>query len=118
MKKFLAIYLGSDSPDKMKQWESLSEEVRKNKISEGIAAWGKWAQEHTSAIVEMGSPLGKTKSANAGGVTDIKNKMTGFAIVQAENHESAAKMFLNHPHYTIFPGDSIEVMECLPIPSM
>jgi hypothetical protein len=25
-------------------------------------------------------------------------------------------MFENHPHFTIFPGDSVEIMECLPIP--
>jgi hypothetical protein len=27
-------------------------------------------------------------------------------------------MFEGHPHFTIFPGESIEVMECLPIPGM
>jgi len=37
-------------------------------------------------------------------------------VVQAETHEAAAKLFLNHPHFSIFPGDSIEVMENLPIP--
>jgi hypothetical protein len=21
-----------------------------------------------------------------------------------------------HPHFTIFPGDSVEIMECLPMP--
>jgi len=25
-------------------------------------------------------------------------------------------MFEGHPHFTIFPGESIEVMECLQIP--
>jgi hypothetical protein len=42
--------------------------------------------------------------------------MTGYVIVQAESHEAAARMFENHPHFTIFPGDSVEIMECLPIP--
>jgi hypothetical protein len=28
------------------------------------------------------------------------------------------KLFENHPHFTIFPGEAIEVMECLPIPGM
>ena len=27
-----------------------------------------------------------------------------------------AKLFENHPHFAIFPGDSIEIMESLPIP--
>jgi hypothetical protein len=25
-------------------------------------------------------------------------------------------MFENQPHFSIFPGDSVELMECLPIP--
>ena len=29
----------------------------------------------------------------------------------------AAKMFEGHPHFTIFPGDSVEIMECLPLPA-
>ena len=47
---------------------------------------------------------------------DIKNVMTGYVIIQAESHEAAAKLFENHPHFTIFPGDSVEIMECLPLP--
>jgi hypothetical protein len=42
--------------------------------------------------------------------------MSGFVIVKAESHEEAAKMFENHPQFTIFPGDGVEVMEVLPIP--
>ncbi len=41
--------------------------------------------------------------------------MTGFIVVQAESHEEAARMFEGHPHFAHFPGDSVEVMECLPI---
>ena len=49
-------------------------------------------------------------------VSDIKNGMTGYVIVRAESHADAAKLFENHPHFTIFPGDSVEIMECLPLP--
>jgi hypothetical protein len=37
-------------------------------------------------------------------------------VVQAESHDAAARMFTNHPHFTIFPGEAVEIMECLPIP--
>lgn len=37
-------------------------------------------------------------------------------IVEADSHEAAARMFENHPHFSIFPGDSVEIMECLPMP--
>jgi hypothetical protein len=43
--------------------------------------------------------------------------MTAYTVVKAESHEAAAKLFVNHPHFMIFPGDGIEIMECLPIPS-
>jgi len=42
--------------------------------------------------------------------------MAAYVIVQAESHEAAAKLFENHPHFTIFPGDAVEIMECLPLP--
>jgi ribosomal protein S17 len=28
------------------------------------------------------------------------------------------KFMVDHPHFTIFPGDGVEIMECLPIPDM
>jgi hypothetical protein len=42
--------------------------------------------------------------------------MTGYVVVRSESNEAAAKMFEKHPHFAIFPGDSVEIMECLPIP--
>ena len=41
--------------------------------------------------------------------------MTAYVIVQAESHDAAARLFENHPHFMIFPGDSVEIMECLPL---
>jgi hypothetical protein len=83
---------------------------------EGMKAWGEWAQAHAGAIVDRGSPLGKTKAASPDGLTDIRNAMAAYTIIRAESHEAAAKLFENHPHFTIFPGDSVEIMECLPMP--
>ena len=76
----------------------------------------KWGTTHSAAIVDTGGPLGKTKRASRDGIGDIKNDMAAYVIVQAESHEAAAKLFENHPHFTIFPGDSVEIMECLPLP--
>lgn len=116
MQKFLAIYMGT--PEARARWNQLSEEERKQRESAGIAAWIEWGKAHAAAIVDQGSPLGKTKRAAPGGVTDIKNGLTGYVIVQAESHEAAARLFEGHPHFSIFPGDSVEIMECLPLPPM
>jgi hypothetical protein len=116
MKKFLAIYIGTEAALERARWKSLDENQRKALEASGIKAWMDWGTANSAAIVDQGSPLGKTKRASAEGVTDIKNAMTGYVIVQAESHEAAAKLFENHPHFTIFPGDSVEIMECLPLP--
>ena len=69
--------------------------------------------EHANAIVDQGTPIGKTKRVDRKGVSTIKNAISGYVIVEAESHEAAAKVFQNHPHFTIFPGDAVEVIECL-----
>ncbi len=116
MKKFLAIYLGAMHDDKFKAWMAKPEAERKQMESEGMAAWGKWMGDHAAAVVDGGAPLGKTKKADASGVSDTKNLMSGYVIVQAESHEAAAEMFKDHPHFSIFPGESVEIMEILPMP--
>jgi hypothetical protein len=113
---FLAVFLGSKSSQKMAAWNALSDAERKAQQQEGIAAWKAWAQKHQAAIVAMGGPLGKTKKVSPSGIEDISNAMSAFTVVRAESQEEAAKIFVNHPHFTIFPGDSIEVMLILPIP--
>lgn len=116
MKKFLAIYIGT--ADAFKKWNDLSESERKQREQAGMKAWGDWMTQHQQAIVVEGGPLGKTKRIGSAGVSDIKNNMTGYVVVEAESHEAAARMFENHPHFAIFPGDSVEVMECTSIPGM
>jgi hypothetical protein len=39
-------------------------------------------------------------------------------VIEAETHEAAARHFRNHPHFTIFPGDAVEIMEIMPIPGV
>jgi len=116
MKKFLAIYIGTASAHEKSEWSAMDEAKRKKLETSGIKAWGEWMMANKAAIVDQGGPLGKTKRTAAQGVSDTKNNMTGYVTVQAESHEAAAKMFENHPHFTIFPGDAVEIMECLPIP--
>lgn len=116
MKRFLAIYIGTEAALERAQWNRLSEEKRSALQASGVKAWMEWGAVNSDAIVDQGSPLGKTKRASAQGISDIKNSMTGYVIVQAESHEAAARLFKNHPHFTVFPGDSVEIMKCLPLP--
>jgi hypothetical protein len=115
---FLAVFLGDKESAKAKAWFALPEADRKAKEQEGMAAWKAWAEKNRAAIANMGGPLGKTKKVSARGVEDITNDMGAFTVVSAASHEDAAKMFENHPHYSIFPGERVEVMPILPIPGM
>jgi|SRR5262245_54943516 len=114
MKTFLAIYLGT--PAQRAAWDKLDEATRQARMAQGMKAWHDWQNRHKDVIAVDGGPLGKTKRASTSGIADIKNSMTGFVVVQAETHDAAARMFEGHPHFTIFPGDSVEIMEVLPIP--
>lgn len=105
MKNYLAVFLGK--PEAMDTWRTLPEAERAKREKEGMEAWHKWASDHQDVIAEMGSPLGKTKRIDKNGVSDTRN-----------SQDEAAKLFLKHPHFSIFPGDRVEVMECLPIPQL
>lgn len=114
MKNYLAVYTGS--PAGRAEWDKLDERKRKDREATGMKAWGDWMVTHKAAVVVTGGPLGKTKLANAKGISDTRNNLVGYVVVQAESHDAAARMFTNHPHFTIFPGEAVEIMECLPIP--
>jgi hypothetical protein len=116
MKRFLAIYIGTQAA--LEQWRKLDDATRKAREDKGMDAWMQWGREHAAAIVDQGAPLGKTKRVAANGITDTKNTMTGYVIIDAESHEAAARLFEKHAHFTLFPGDSVEIMECLPMPEM
>jgi len=114
---FLAVFLGGGKNSaKRAAWEALPEAERNAKIQQGMGAWKAWAEKHRAAIVEMGGPLGKTKKVDSQGVADVTNLLTAFTVVRAASQDAAARMFEGHPHFSIFPGDSIEIMPVLPIP--
>jgi hypothetical protein len=115
MKRFLAVYTGSAQA--AARWAALGESERQARHEAGFRAWGDWMARHAGSIVEAGAPLGKTKKVSQAGVADIRNNLAAFTIVNAESHEEAAKLFEGHPHFAIFPGEGVEIMECLPIPT-
>ena len=118
MKKFMAVFTGSQTSPSHAKWKAMDEKKRKETEKAGMQAWMKWGEANAKSMVEHGGPLGKTKRIATDGISDISNNLAGFTIVQAESHEAAAKLFLNHPHFTIFPGDAVEIMEILPVPTL
>jgi hypothetical protein len=113
---FVAVFTGSKTSPRRAAWDALSEGERRTKEQQGMAAWKAWADKYQGAIVYMGGPLGKTKKVSSAGIADVSNELAAFTVVRADSQEVAARMFQNHPHFAIFPGDAIEVMPVLPIP--
>jgi hypothetical protein len=113
---YLAVFLGSKTSPRMKAWMALPEAERRVREQEGMAAWKAWVEKHQGAVQAMGGPLGKTKKVTERGIEDVSNELGAFTVVRAESHEAAARMFEKHPHFTIFPGECIEIMPVLPIP--
>jgi hypothetical protein len=109
MPKFLAVYTGSAEA-------SAAGPPSQDAIAKGMAAWAKWMSDHAKVLVDSGGPLGKTIKVSKRGTEKISNNLAGYVIVEAETQEAAAKMFEGHPHFSIFPGEGVEVMEVMPIP--
>lgn len=117
MKRFMAVYTGSATSPSRAQWDRLDPDERARRQAAGMRAWREWASAHQAAIVDGGGPLGRTKRAAQDGISDTRNDLAAYVIVQAESHDAAARLFESHPHFTIFPGDAVEIMECLPVPA-
>lgn len=114
MKTYLAVFTGS--PSAMAEWQKMDAAQREAREKAGMAAWQAWVEKNQPSIVDHGAPVGKTKRVTTDGISDIRNNIGAYTVVQAESQEAAAKLFEQHPHFTIFPGDGVEVMERLPIP--
>ena len=112
MKTFLAVFT-TDSA----KMAAFGQHPDVQQISKkGIAAWHQWMEDNMSAIVETGGPLSRTTRVTLDGIAEFRNNLGGYLIVQAESLADAAKLFLDHPSFAIFPGEAVEVMEVLPIP--
>ena len=95
----------------MADWmQNTPAEERKKQGDQMMADWQKWMETHKAAIKDNGQPLGKTKRVTKGKVTDLKNDLNYYIIIEAESHDAAAEMVKDSPHLQI-PNAFIEVME-------
>jgi len=76
----------------------------------GLKAWAEWSERNAAALVATDVMVGKTMRVSRSGVADAQNQIAGFVIVEAPDATAAARLFQDHPHITVFPGDGIDVM--------
>lgn len=111
MKKFLVLYFAPVSA--AEQMAGASPEQMKA----GMDAWMTWANKASSAIVDLGAPLGNGKSLNGNSLGASGTMATGYSILQANSMQAATELLREHPHLRM-PGFSIEIFEALPMPGM
>ena len=102
MAKYLFVFHGGSKP------ESKAEQARV------MDAWGKWMSAMGSAIVDGGSPVGKSSTVNSdGSVSDNggPNPTSGYTLIEAASLQDA------HAHAKRCPilasGGSVEVAESI-----
>ena len=87
----------------------------KDELATWNTQWQAWMQKLGSSSVDMGAPLARVKTVTQNSITDSRNNIGAYMIVQADSHDEAAKLFSDSPHFML-EGGSIEVMEAVPMP--
>lgn len=104
MSKYIFIYHGG------KQFESKEEGMAH------MQAWRQWMQGLGDAIIDPGTPVGKSYTVSKDGVAQDggPNPMSGLTTITAENIDEACKLASACPHLNI--GGTIEVAEAIDLP--
>lgn len=78
-----------------------------------MAKWRAWIGALGEALVNPGTPLGKSKTVSANGVADGggANPLTGYSIVQALSLDAAVEMAKGCPHLEHGAIEVAEVMD-------
>ncbi|MBJ6135837.1 hypothetical protein JAU75_23640 [Ochrobactrum sp. Q0168] len=108
MPKFLAVY--TMKPEDLASFRRLPKAEQDAVDAEGLAQWAAWEQRHAAVILDRGGMVGKTTRVTKHAITEATNPFCGYLVVEAETAEAAAKLFQDHPHITVFPGDGVDIM--------
>jgi hypothetical protein len=78
-----------------------------------MAKWKAWIAGLGDAVVNPGTPLGKSKTVSSGGVSDDggSNPLNGFSIVKADSMDAALEMAKGCPYVDIGTIEVAEVKE-------
>jgi hypothetical protein len=111
MKKFLLLYLSPVSAEQQMQTAS-PEDMQK-----GMEPWVRWFDANKQAMVEMGTPTGNEMNVTKAGSSRPTTFIGGYSIVQADDLDAVQAILSDHPHY-MMEGNTIEVLELMPMPGM
>ncbi|MBY5765681.1 hypothetical protein HFO06_21665 [Rhizobium leguminosarum] len=117
MPRFLAVY--TMKPEALASFRSLPKAEQDVVDAAGISQWSAW-EEHNAAcippipwLLDRGGMVGKTTRVTKDGVQRAENQFCGYLVVEAETADAAARLFQDHPHFNVFPGDGVDIMPFL-----
>ena len=101
MSNYVFAYHGGKKPDSPEEG------------AKGMAKWKAWLGGLGDAVVNPGTPLGKSKTVSSGGVSDDggSNSLTGYSIVKADSMEAALEMAKECPFLDMGTIEVAEVKE-------
>lgn len=115
MPRFLAVY--TMQPEDLAHFRSLPKAEQDAIDAVGLKQWTEWEARSAASIPDRGGMVGKTLRVTRDGVANAVNPFCGYTVVEAESIEAAARLFENHPHFSVFPGDGVDIMPFLTDPN-
>jgi hypothetical protein len=100
-------------PEVLASYRSLSKAQQDAVDAVGIPQWAAWEERNAAFILDRGGMVGKTTRVTKDGVAEAGNQFCGYLVVEAETADTAARLFQDHPHLTVFPGDGVDIMPFL-----
>ncbi len=77
-----------------------------------MAKWKAWVGGLGDALINPGTPFGKSRTVSTGGVSDGgANRLVGYSIVKADSMEDAVAMAKRCPHLEHGTVEVAEVMD-------
>ncbi|ODT78553.1 MAG: hypothetical protein ABS76_23700 [Pelagibacterium sp. SCN 64-44] len=116
MAYFLAVY--TMQPEDLRRFRAMPKEDQDAVDAAGLPQWQAWEQRNAAALANRGGMVGKTLRVSKSGIAPATNAICGYMVVEAETIEAAAALFRDHPHFSIFPGDSVDIMPFLAGPDL
>ena len=108
MPRFLAVY--TMKPENVVRFRAMPKAEQDAVDNAGVPLWMEWEKQNAAHFLDKGGMVGKTLRVSKDAIAPASNDICGYLVVEAQTIEEAAQLFENHPHFTIFPGDSVDIM--------
>lgn len=108
MPRFLAVY--TMKPENVAGFRAMPKADQDAVDAVGVQKWIAWENANAASFPDKGGMVGKTMRVTKSGVASAQNDICGYVVVEAETIEAAARLFEDHPHFAIFPGDAVDIM--------